>query len=95
MAKDVDSRPARHVALQLAFILVAALFVFGFVQSAKNDELRSACTATCALAPTYAGRSLTAPDFSLPDLQGQQRSLSSFRGKTVVLNFWASWCDQC
>ncbi len=36
-----------------------------------------------------------APDFSLPDLKGQVHSLSDFKGKVVVLNFWASWCPEC
>ncbi len=34
-------------------------------------------------------------DFSLPDAQGQQRSLSEFRGKWVVINYWATWCPPC
>jgi AhpC/TSA family len=35
--------------------------------------------------------SLQAPDFSLPDLNGQMHSLSDFRGKKVFLATWASW----
>ena len=36
-----------------------------------------------------------AADFTLPDMKGAPVTLSSFRGKTVLLNFWATWCDSC
>lgn len=36
-----------------------------------------------------------APDFTLPNLQGGKVSLSDFRGKLLMLNFWASWCVSC
>ncbi len=36
-----------------------------------------------------------APDFSLPDLQGQSHTLSAYRGKVVFLNLWATWCPPC
>ena len=36
-----------------------------------------------------------ARDFKLQDLQGKTVALSSFKGKIVVLNFWASWCPPC
>ncbi len=36
-----------------------------------------------------------APDFTLTDMQGRQVTLSQFRGKVVLLNFWATWCPPC
>jgi len=36
-----------------------------------------------------------APIFELSDLQGRKHALSDYRGKVVLINFWASWCREC
>ncbi|MCG3776890.1 MAG: Thiol-disulfide oxidoreductase ResA [Nitrospira sp.] len=38
---------------------------------------------------------MQAEDFSLIDLEGKTQSLSHYRGKIVLMNFWATWCKSC
>ncbi|MEI8013567.1 MAG: redoxin domain-containing protein [Nitrospira sp.] len=38
---------------------------------------------------------MQAEDFRLTDLTGKEQSLSQYRGKVVLLNFWATWCKPC
>jgi tetratricopeptide (TPR) repeat protein/peroxiredoxin len=55
----------------------------------KEIETLPKTAETWLLAP------VEAPDFSLPDLGGQMRTLSGLRGKPVLLNFWAAGAERC
>jgi peroxiredoxin len=80
---------------QLVFVVVAALFVYGFVAVTKEGEMRRVCSAPCFLHPDYLGADRKAPDFTLKDMKGKPVHLESYRGKVVVLNFWTKTCGPC
>ena len=97
MPFDPGSRSTHAFALaaQIAFIAVAALFVYAFVATCKDGEQRRRCGAACLLHPDYMGADRRAPDFALNDLDGRRVALTSLRGKVVVLNFWSKTCGPC
>ena len=54
-----------------------------------------AILAASALALTGPQAGSPAPEFNLTTLDGKHVTLSSFHGKTLVLNAWATWCPPC
>lgn len=58
-------------------------------------NLQPASAATVTQAADRAQINARAPVFPLPDLEGNEISLSSLRGKVVLLTFWSIWCTPC
>jgi peroxiredoxin len=77
----------------IAFVLVGGLLVFGLAQAlvpAAEAQRGAACRPL-----TPSPKSGLAPDIELVDLAGNPVSLADFRGKYLVVNFWATWCRPC
>lgn len=75
--------------LQAAAVVLLAAMVGLFAKSLIENT-------TTVYAMVKDGKTPAAPNFTLPLLDGRGRAtLSHYRGKVVLLNFWASWCDAC
>ena len=76
---------------QLLIALVGTAIIWG-TQGA--GLILAQASAEQSLFHTYA-KPIAAPDFSLENLQGKIVHLKDYRGKAILLNFWATWCPNC
>jgi cytochrome oxidase Cu insertion factor (SCO1/SenC/PrrC family) len=91
----VPFKNAVSSALQLAFVIAAAILVYSFVATAREGETRRKCSAMCLMQPSYAGAERTLPRFELQDLDGRVHQSSEWDGKVIVVNFWNTTCRFC
>ncbi|HJT72076.1 MAG TPA: redoxin domain-containing protein [Terriglobales bacterium] len=73
------------VILIVIAMIISVMLVFG-IQRARRAPIKT---------PAGQLSGQQAPDFSLASLDGQTMKLADYRGKAVLLNFWATWCEPC
>lgn len=83
-------RPRLLLSLAVALIIGAAFAAGVLTTTPRRQRLRTPVVE--APGPELP---LAAPDFRLRAFDGRAVALSDFRGRPVVLNFWASWCTPC
>jgi thiol-disulfide isomerase/thioredoxin len=80
---------------KVLLILVTVVFLIGVTWKLdKATRVKAKSSATSAI-PVETVAATLAPDVTFKDLDGKDVPLSSFKGKVVLINFWATWCDPC
>lgn len=85
----------------IAIIVLLGLIAYGgydyFNKSASSEEVEISADADAPGEQLVRGveKGNLAPDLTLVDLNGKEVRLADYAGKTVLLNFWATWCPPC
>jgi cytochrome c biogenesis protein CcmG/thiol:disulfide interchange protein DsbE len=80
----VDSANLKQLAVKAAVVLVVAAAI-AYIFGARNNPGENV--------PVSERKAVS--QFALPDLAGHEWKLTDYRGRVVLLNFWATWCQPC
>ena len=90
---QISSKKNAPHTIRLTLMLIAfALLLGAFVATACSNSNQEVDAVN---SPPAAKGGRLAPNFLLSDLDGNEIDLSNLRGKTVIVNFWATWCPPC
>ncbi|HPU85875.1 MAG TPA: TlpA disulfide reductase family protein [Candidatus Latescibacteria bacterium] len=79
----------------IAVVIVIAAAAAGCTKK-QSDQAASTEISSETLAPRFVSMNAPAPDFTLKNrITGEDVKLSAYRGRVVMVNFWAPWCPPC
>lgn len=87
-AHDIARRKSLiKILIAVPIVILFIIFAYQYLQKVRVHEPGK------VFVP--AGVGVQAPDFTFPDLSGNQVTLSKLKGKVIFLNVWATWCPTC
>jgi cytochrome c-type biogenesis protein len=80
---------------KVAVVVASVLLLIGATYYADSATRKSAKNSTSGVQDPAKSIGIPAPEFTLKDLSGKDVSLADYKGKVVLVNFWATWCTPC